>query len=162
MTVRSLFDLDVAQHSAHLGVGELSPVSHIEASKLVEDVVRDHTVADASSDEYGRVSFHEASDVDLGGEHVSSADSTNIGGNHKPEGVPACLIVIDSELLSISKELNVLLNIVSSLKSEIQAQLLLSLEELIDIIHGSGLLATEWKSHVGACGHALLEIAHTD
>ena len=141
-------NLDVAKHSALLCIGKLSPVSAIEASHEVEDVVADHTVTDAADKEHSWESLHQASDVELGSEHVSCTNSTNVGSNHEPEGVPAGQVVLDSKLFSISEQLDVLFDVVSSFQTEMQAELLLSLKKAIDIFERSWLLATEWESHV--------------
>ena len=144
----SLFDLNVPKLAAHLRIVVLLPHRAVKASQRAE-----HLVAELEVDEsYGAgghfVRLDEAADAELGHEHLGSCDSVDVRSKREQEGVLASLRVPDSELLTICEQFSVILDVVGALKTQVEAELLLSLKELVDVVKGTRLLPSEPRTIV--------------
>ena len=61
----------------------------------------------------------------------------------------------DSKLLSIGEEISIVLDEIGAFETDVQAKLLLSLAELVDVIKGARFLRTEANALVGTRLEAL-------
>ena len=158
-TIDSLFDLDVAHHAHRLGIVVLIPVVWIEAGHSRKDLVREHIEANGAHSNQWLELFDHFAGLQLGHEHVRGADTADVRCNSEEKGVPTGLSVENTEFLTVREELGVLLNVGGTLKANSKSELLLSLNEFVNIVHGARFLTTEHLAHVVPRRHALRQVA---
>ena len=97
--------------------------------------------------------------MQLGHEHVQGADSADVRCNGEEKGIPTGLSVENTEFLTVREELWVLLNVGGTFEANSKSELLLSLNEFINIVHGARFLSTEHLAHVVSRRQALRQVA---
>ena len=121
--------------------------------------MKEYLVAD------GRITHHAKEDersvllpklvcIEVGHLVIQGCHTSYIAKYCEQDGVPASCRMLHPELLTISEALRVFLDKVGSFEANVQAQLLLALNELVDIVEGTGLLAAPHYAHVVPSGHS--------
>ena len=150
----SLLNLHVPELSAKLGVVVFCPVLWVEASQSRKHLIVDDRVAYHSSDHKWFVLFNHVIGSQLRHKHIEGANAPHIAQHREQDAIHASLRMRDSKLLSVCEEFRVGFDVVGAFEADMQAQLGLSLGQLVDVVEGARLLAPPPEPIVVACCQA--------
>ena len=151
-------DLNVSKLTAELCIVVLFPVLLIEACHDGENLVRSNSISTEGEEDERLELFDHSLSSQLGHEHLESTKSTDVGSDGEEDGVPTSFSMENSKLLTIGEKFGVMLDVVCAFQTQVEAELLLTLDKLVDVVEGSGLLASKHDSLVIASREALLHV----